>query len=137
VVIARDPSGYLSGLYWFRCGELARWIRWFADVVGTSAAAALEWADEVDALLSDWRARLADLRADAAARPIVEILPAHPVITAATAADLVGISDTAARTAIEQLHARSIVEPYAVPGRARGRPRTWWLARDLADLVRV
>ena len=136
VVIARDAGGYLSGLYWFRSGELARWIRWFTEVVNTSAIAALEWADEVDALLSEWRARLANLRTDAAARAIVEILPAHPVISVANAAHLVGVSDTAARTAIEQLHARRIVEPYAVPGRTPGRPRAWWLARELADLVR-
>jgi Fic family protein len=137
VSIARDPGGYLSGLYWFRTGELARWTAWFADVVTTSSRAALEWADEVDALLSAWRGRLDDLRADAAAHKIVEILPAHPVITAATAARFVHVSDTAARAAIEQLHARRIVEPYAVPGSTTGRPRTWWLARELADLVRV
>jgi Fic family protein len=137
VVIARDPGGYLSGLYWFRSGELARWVRWFADVVNTSATAALGWADEVDALMSEWRARLAHLRADAAARKIIEILPAHPVITAATAARLVSTSDTAARAAIDELHARDIVQPYAIPGRVRGRPRQWWLARELADLVRV
>ena len=33
VLIARDPGGYLSGLYWFRSGELARWVGWFADIV--------------------------------------------------------------------------------------------------------
>ena len=137
VLIARDPGGYLSGLHWFRIGEHARWVAWFADVVSGSATAALAWADEVDALMAVWRARLADLRADAAARKIVEMLPAHPVITSATAARLVDVSDTAARTAIEQLHARGIVEPYAVPVRGPGRPRMWWLAKGLADLVRV
>jgi Fic family protein len=137
VVIARDPGGYLSGLHWFRTGELAHWIAWFAGVVRASAAAALEWADEVDLLMSTWRAHLADLRADSAARAIVEILPAHPVITAATAARLAHVSDTAARVAIEQLHTRGIVEPYPVPARAPGRPRAWWFARELADLVRV
>jgi hypothetical protein len=106
-------------------------------VVSGSARAALEWADELDALMADWRARLGDLRADAAARKIAEILPAHPVITAATVARLVDVSDTAARTAIEQLHARGIVEPYAVPARGPGRPRTWWFAKELADLVRA
>jgi Fic family protein len=127
VVIARDPGGYLSGLHWFRTGEDARWVTWFADVVSGSARAALEWADELDALMADWHARLGDLRADAAARKIA----------AATVARLVDVSDTAARTAIEQLHARGIVEPYAVPARGPGRPRTWWFAKELADLVRA
>ena len=33
VLIARDPGGYLTGLHWFRTGELARWVGWFASVV--------------------------------------------------------------------------------------------------------
>jgi len=137
VVIARDPGGYLSGLHWFRSGEEARWVTWFADVVSRSATAALEWADEVDALMAAWRVRLADLRSDAAARAIAEILPAHPVVTAATSAEFAGVSYTAARAAIEQLHARGIVEPYAVIAVGPGRPPTWWLAKELADLVRA
>jgi predicted ArsR family transcriptional regulator len=58
-------------------------------------------------------------------------------MTAATAARFVHTSETAGRAAIEQLHTRGILEPYAVPGRGTGRPRRWWLARELADLVRV
>jgi Fic family protein len=137
VLIARDPGGYLSGLHWFRTGELARWVKWFADVVAASSAAAVDWASEVDTLMNEWRARIADVRADAAARSILEILPAHPVITAATAARRTNVSDTAARGAIVILHERAILEPYEVPGAGRGRPRNWWLAKELADLVRV
>ena len=137
MLIARDPGGYLSGLYWFRTGEFARWVKWFADVVESSSAASLEWANEVDALMNDWRARIADVRADAAAHSILEILPAHPVITAGTAARSVNVSDTAARAALDLLRGRGVLEPYEVPGAGNGRPRIWWLAKGLADLIRT
>ena len=137
VLIARDPGGYLSGLYWFRTGELARWVKWFADIVESSAAASLDWANEVETLMNTWRSRIADLRADAAAHSILEVLPAHPVITAGTAARFVNISDTAARTALELLHERGILEPYEIAGSGSGRPRNWWLAKELAELIRT
>jgi Fic family protein len=137
VLIARDPGGYLSGLYWFRTGELDRWVRWFADIVSASSAAAFDWATEVDTLMQDWRSRVADTRADAAARSILEILPAHPVITAGTAARFVNVSDTTARAALSLLHERGMLEPYEVAGSSGGRPRHWWLAKELADLIRV
>lgn len=137
VLIARDPGGYLSGLYWFRSGELARWVKWFAELVQASSAASLEWANDADTLMNDWRARLADIRADAAAHSILEILPAHPVLTADTAARFSNVSGTAARAALAILHERGIVERYEVSETRTGRPRNWCLARELSELVRV
>jgi Fic family protein len=137
VLIARDPGGYLSGLYWFRSDELARWVKWFADIVESSAAASLDWANDVETLMSTGRSRIADVRADAAAHSILEILPAHPVVTAGTAARFVNSSDTAARTALELLHERGILEPYEVTAAGSGRPRNWWLAKELAELIRT
>jgi Fic family protein len=135
VLIARDPGGYLSGLYRFRVGELAPWVEWFARVVGQAALASIEWADEVDALLTDWRARIGDLRADAAARRVLDVLPTHPMLSVDTAAAIAGVSSTAARTALEVLAERGIVAEQPAPRGVPGRPRRWWLARALVDLV--
>jgi Fic family protein len=135
VLIARDPGGYLSGLYRFRAGELAAWVSWFATVVTDAARASLGWADEVDGVLAAWRERISDLRADAAARALVDLLPAHPMISVELAAATAGISATAARTALEALAARGIVEEQPAVAAGPGRPRRWWLARDLVDLV--
>ena len=41
VLIARDPGGYLSGLHWFRVGELTPWVEWFAGVVAQAALSSL------------------------------------------------------------------------------------------------
>lgn len=135
VLIARDPGGYLSGLYRFRVGEHVPWTMWFASVVAQAALAALGWADEVDALLANWRVRVDDLRTDAAARRIIEVLPAHPMLAIDGAAASIGTSATAARGALELLATRGILEEQPASPAGPGRPRRWWLARGLVDLV--
>jgi Fic family protein len=135
VQIARDPGGYLSGLYWFRVGELTRWISWFASVVESSGTAVGEWADELSALMREWRGRLVGLRADAAARSILEMLPSQPVLSTVAAAKLAGVSDTSARAALRTLADHGIVEPYVPRVQGAGRPRGWWYAPALVDLV--
>jgi Fic family protein len=135
VMIARDPGAYLSGLHAFRVGEHGRWIEWFAAVVGRAADASLRWADEVDSVLEDWRARVTDTRADAAARAILDLLPAHPVVSVDIAATGAGVSATAARSALETLAARGILEEFQPSERGPGRPRRWWIAGGLVDLI--
>lgn len=133
VHIARDPGGYLSGLYWFRVGELERWIAWFAGVVEAAGNAAVEWAEEVGDVMADWRARLAGVRADATARKVLDLLPAHPVVSARVVADEWGVSERAARDALDVLASHGIVEPYEIAPSGPGRPRRWWTARALLD----
>jgi Fic family protein len=135
VMIARDPGGYLSGLHAFRVGEHGQWIEWFATVVARAADASLRWADEVDAVLEDWRARVTDTRADAAARAVLDLLPAHPVVSVDIAATCTGVSATAARGALETLAARGVLEEFQPNERGPGRPRRWWIARGLVDLI--
>jgi Fic family protein len=137
VLIARDPGGYLSGLHWFRVGEPSRWISWFAHIIDASTSAAHAWADEVESLMSDWGSRLDDLRSDSAAHAILRVLPAHPVLTAETAARFVGVSDTAARAALRLLQSRGILEPLDLAQRRAGRPRRRWTASALLDVIRV
>ncbi|HEX2039685.1 MAG TPA: Fic family protein [Acidimicrobiales bacterium] len=135
VHIARDPGGYLSGLHWFRIGEVERWVRWFAGVVEGAGHAAVEWAEEVTAVLADWRARVADLRRDATARKVLELLPAHPVISARVVAEEWGVSERAARTALDQLVERAVLQPHGALRRGPGRPAQCWAAPALLDLV--
>lgn len=135
VLILRDPGGYLSGLHGFRTGSIGPWVRWFAGVVERAAAGSMEWAGQVEALLAGWRAQLADLRADATARWLLELLPVHPVVSADLVAQALGVSDTAARTALNLLRDRGIVADLPVPKTGQGRPRRWWIATDLEALV--
>jgi Fic family protein len=135
VLVARDPGGYLSGLHRFRVGELAPWVQWFATVVGQAALATLDCADDVDAILTEWRARIEDLRADAAAHRVLDVLPTHPMLSVETTVAITGSSPTAARAALDVLAQRGILEEQTATRAGPGRPRRWWLARALVDLV--
>jgi Fic family protein len=135
VLVARDPGGYLAGLYWFRTGETARWVEWFAHVVVSAADASLVWAAEVDEVLVAWNGRLAGMRADATARRILDILPTHPVLSVDTTAGALTVSSSTAHAALTDLEDRKILTRHQVPSTGPGRPRLWWFAPELADLV--
>lgn len=135
VLIARDPGGYLSGLHAFREGRLDAWVGWFAEIVLRAGNGEKEFVTRIEALLADWRNRLADLRSDATARRVIEILPELPVLSAALVAECLGVSERAARHALEMLSDREMIESFkAMPARA-GRPRRLWLAKALTDAV--
>jgi Fic family protein len=135
VLIARDAGGYISGLHRFRTGHVGPWVEWFAGVVERSANGTHDWAARVDEVIAGWRGRVADRRADATARKLLELLPSHPVVSAELGAKVLGVSDTAARNALELLAERGIVTKLSTRSQSRGRPRRWWVAAELDRLV--
>jgi len=76
---------------------------------------------------------VADLRADAAARRLLPLLPQSPVITSTRAADLVGVSERAARTALQTLTDRKILSRVALDTPQRGRAPEHYAATALLD----
>ena len=137
VLIARDPGGYLSGLYNFRRGRVDSWIDWFADVVLAAADQSEYMIDEAGRIVAGWRVQTSGLRADATARAAIEFLPQAPVLSAAHLAALVGVSERSALSALKTLEAFAILRPLDVPSRQRGRPVRWWAATQLLDLTRT
>jgi Fic family protein len=135
VLIARDPGGYLSGLYQFRDGSLDAYVGWFAELTTRAGDASVVLGDRIQDLLADWDQRVSDLRADAAARALLRVLPEHPVINAEVAAARLDVSVKTGRNALIALGDRGIVTPTSVELLAPGRPRMWWLAGELLDRV--
>ncbi len=135
VLIARDPGGYLSGLYQFRVGELDRWVGWFSDVVLRCAQATATLLDDVGALIGVWTTQLSELRVDATARKLLSVLPEHPVVSAPLVADRMDVSHPAARTAIASLAEHGILRALDIKSGGRGRPPAWYAADQLIDLV--
>jgi Fic family protein len=135
VVIARDPGGYLSGLTRWRQGDLADWVAWVADAVTRSAQQVAELVDSAQEVRRRWDAQLAGVRADAAARRLVELLPQHLVVTAPMVAELLAVSGPTARAAVEALAARGILQPLALRPVRPGRPAQWWTAGELVSVV--
>ncbi len=135
VVMARDIGGYLSGLTLFRRGDLGAWVLWMAEAVRRSADQVAEVLTHAEDVRRRWDVGLSGLRADAAARRLVELLSQHLVLTAPIAAELLGVSAPTARGAIAALAARGVLEPLDLQPAVRGRPAHWWMAGELVELV--
>jgi Fic family protein len=135
VVMARDTGGYLAGLTRWRHGDAGGWVRWAAEAVTRSADQVVELVASAEALAQGWQAAVSDIRADAAARRLLDVLPRHLVVTAPMVADLLGVSGPAARGAIAALAARGIVEPLTLPPSRPGRPPQWWVAGELVAVI--
>jgi Fic family protein len=135
VQMARDIGGYQSGLTLYRQDMIEHWVSWFADAVITSADHALQTLTHIAELQSTWRRRIAALRSDAAARALCEQLPAVPVLTASVVAELLDVTEQAARNALAQLERLDVVREVESSMRGVGRPRRWFVAHELLDLL--
>lgn len=135
VQIARDIGGYQSGLTLYRQDLVETWVAWFADALAAAAARTSEVLVDVATLHERWRAATSDLRVDAGARRLCELLPGSPVLNSEIVAALLDVTEQAARTALTQLVDRGIVIETATTNRTRGRPRRWFVAQELLDLL--
>lgn len=135
VFIARDPGGYLAGMTMFRLGQLDVWVEWMAAAVQHSSEAAASLMIRSEALIQTWQSRMADLREDATARKVVDILGEHPVVSSDLIATRLDVSERSGRVALGALAERGIVQPYEQQPTQSGRPRQFWVAGELIDLV--
>jgi Fic family protein len=134
-LIARDPGGYLAGLTLFRLGRLDVWVEWVATALQRSSDVADALMASTEELVKEWRVKLAGVRRDAAVHRVVDLLVEQPVLSAPVVADRLGVSVAAAHTALSQLAALGVVEPYEPRRSGRGRPTHYWVASQLMQLV--
>ena len=80
-----------------------RWIALFAAACRRAVEDAMRFEAHVRALQASWIERAGRPRRDSAARRLIEALPAAPVLTASTAATLIGRSFQATGQAIDRL----------------------------------
>jgi Fic family protein len=133
VVLAADRARYIDGLTRFREGNVGRWIEEFCVAAATSAGLATAYLEAVAELMGDWRSALrrgADPRSDAAAWAVIDILPAHPVITAPVAAATTGRAKAAIHQAIKQLTECGVLIPLSDSKRNRS-----WEAVGILDVL--
>ncbi len=134
VVLARTRDRYIQGLTDYREGRVEAWIEHFAGAAGTAAHLAREYLEAINVMSARWRAQLSASprapRADAAAWAIIDILPAHPIITAPVAAAGTGRSKPQVYQALRALEAAGVLIPLT-----SGRRNQSWEAADLLDLL--
>ncbi len=138
VVLAAEKERYIEGLITFREDDLATWLEIFASAAARSADLAQEYLLQVSDLQEGWRAKLkeaSDLRMDAAAWSLIQILPGYPVITVAVAIAALEASGrrrsrAAVQAAIAQLEGADVLHPVSASKRNRA-----WEVDGLIDLV--
>jgi len=133
VVLASDRESYIQGLTGFRSGAVGPWIEHFAAAAARAAGLAADYLAAVTRLMDEWRRQLAEgpaPRSDAAAWAVIEVLPAHPVITAPVAAAATGRAKAAVHQAIKQLSDCGVLEALSESKRNRS-----WEAVGLLELL--
>jgi len=110
-------------------------VGWFAEVTIAAAARFDELVARAEGLARSWTERLADLRADAAARRLLPHLVGTAVIDVQSAARLIGVSQRAIRTAMGVLVERRILTTTRRAATAPGRPAQLWIASDALKLL--
>ena len=109
-----------------------RWMTLFAEACARAVEDAGQFEERVCALQSSWRTRVGHVRSDSAVILLIEALPAAPVLTTTTAAELVGRSFQAANQAIERLVEAGVLVQVSV-----GRRNRAFEAHELVDAFAV
>lgn len=133
-VIARQTDRYVHGLWLYRTVQIDPWVIWFADVCLTAAQNVVRLTEAVADLQSQWEDELSDLRSDGSARRLLATLPATPVIDVERAAATLNISHRSARSALNILEERGVLNSLPPVPKGPGRPRKLWVAGALVDL---
>lgn len=136
VVFAGAKDRYINALSRFRFEEngVAEWIEYFAAATLRAARLARAYVSAVGALREKWReqvrATTSAPRADAAAWAIIDLLPAHPMISAPVATAVTGRAKSRVYEAVEQLLSAGVLVPLS-----EGKRNRWWEAAGLLDLI--
>jgi Fic family protein len=129
LALAARREQYIGGLTTFQRGDLDAWAAFFAAATSSAAERAGWFAGEVTALQDSWRKKVR-ARSDAAVWPLIESLPAFPVLNARTAEALTGRSFQAAGGALAALEQADVL--VRRDNRRRGRS---WEAPELLHLM--
>ncbi|CAN5818601.1 Fic family protein [soil metagenome] len=134
VVLANARDRYIDGLTRFREDRIGEWIEQFAGAAAGAAHLATAYLGAVQSLGARWRAQLAASpsapRSDAAAWAVIDVLPAHPLITAPVAAAATGRSKPPIYQALMQLESAGVLVPLSESRRNRS-----WEAVGMFDLL--
>jgi Fic family protein len=133
VVLSTARDRYIAGLTNYRADRIGDWIEHFASAAASAARLASAYLRAVAQLCEEWRAKLAAAsapRAGAAAWAIIDILPAHPMITAPVAAAATGRSKAPIYQALKELEGAGVLVPLSSTHRNQA-----WEAAGLLDLL--
>jgi Fic family protein len=130
LVLATHARLYVGGLEAYRFGDLKDWLLFFSACAVKAVDRAHDLAFRVDALREEWLSRLKRPRSHASSRALLDQLVAEPVLTVGRAAELAGVSETAAARALATLESAGVLTR---PSQQRWGRR--WEAPEVFDLL--
>ena len=133
VVLASDKGSYIAGLNDYAKGDVEAWLTVFAAATAQSASLASRYLVQVQALQDHWRAMLrtaANPRADSVAWAIIDVMPAHPMISVPVAVAATGRTKAVVNDALVQLEAAGVATRAS-----QGNRNRIWEAAGLLDLL--
>lgn len=101
--LLRDTGTYFEALNAYRSGDARPIVEQFASASRFAASSGTHLVDDLSAQLDHDRARMQGLRPQAAGWKVLPHLIAHPVLNAAHLRDEVGMNETTAQRALDQL----------------------------------
>jgi Fic family protein len=134
VVLAAERERYIDGLEGYRADAIDGWIEQFAVASARAAQLARRYLDHVRGLQDSWRERLratpSPPRADAVAWRLIDVLPAHPIITVPVGVIATERSKPQVNIGIDQLAVAGVLTLLSDSQRNRS-----WEAVGLLDLL--
>jgi Fic family protein len=130
LILAGDSDSYVRGLTSYRYASGTDWADFFAGVTIRAAGSSQLLAQRVAELEEQWLDAARRPRAGSAPRRLIEALPAHPVLTLATAQSITGLSDEACRRALNRLEQAGVLHETTA-----GRRNRVWESVGLFDLL--
>jgi Fic family protein len=130
LVLATHSRLYVGGLEAYRFGDLKDWLLLFAASTVKAVDRAHDLAERVEALREGWLERVGRPRSHASSRALLDQLAAEPILTVGRAAELAGVSETAAARALDALERAGILK--------RTSQQRWgrrWEAPEVFDML--
>ena len=133
VILAREKDRYINGLTLFREDRIDEWLEIFAVAAHRAADLAGRYTKRVAEMQARWRTRLrqgSNPRSDAAAWAIIDVLPAHPVLTVPVAVAATKRTKPAVTNGVDELERVGVLDRLGESTRNRA-----WEADGLLDLI--
>ena len=130
MVLAASPNAYIAGLDVYQQGDVSRWCGQFAEAMGEAATLGIRLVGAFEQLEAKWMEQAGRPRAGSAMRAVIGMLPGRPVVDVNSVEKALGVSDEAARMALNGLEEAGVLSLTKV-----SRWRRAWAAKEVFEVM--
>jgi Fic family protein len=130
-VLAARRDSYVEFLAAYQQrGDVNQWISHFARATIESASRAEGLSSEIAGMVDEWSTRIGRRQTGSAVDRMIKVLVQHPIISAATAASILGVTEIAARRILGRFTESKVIREMT-----DGRRNRVWAADEVFDLL--